>query len=414
MSIRLSTKARLCVRVGAWVILVSLAGGVRAAPAAEWAQWRGPSRDGLSSEAGWQATWGADGPKVLWRANVGIGFSSCSIAGGRVYTIGNIDKKDIVWCLNADTGKPVWQHTYPCRLGTHKGSRMTPTVDGDAVYTMSREGDLYCLSAADGTVRWSAQIKDDFGAKQTRYNWGFSCSPMVRGDLLIFDVGTVIALNKKTGKLAWSSGSDLAGFSSPTTTTLGGETYINAFTASGLVLVNAASGKEFARFPWETKYLINSASPISVGAKIFFSSGYGKGCGLVEVRGNRIELVYANEDMRNHVNSCVLYKEHLYGFDGQQGSTGRLTCMELATGAVKWAEGDMKVGSLMIADGKIVAMLDGGELLIAEATPEAYRPLARAKVLNGQCWTYPVLCGGRIYCRSNKEGELVCLDVSGK
>ena len=110
----------------------------------------------------------------------------------------------------------------------------------------------------------------------------------------------------------------------------------------------------------------------------------------------------------------MLYKDHLYGFDGQHNSRGKLVCLDIATGEVKWAEPGMPVGSLMIADGKIIAMLDGGDLLIAEATPKGYKELGRTKVLDDQCWTYPVLCGGRIYCRSNKGEELVCVDVSGK
>jgi hypothetical protein len=150
-----------------------------------------------------------------------------------------------------------------------------------------------------------------------------------------------------------------------------------------------------------------------VDDQIFISSGYGKGCALLKASSSGLDVVYENKSMRNHCNPCVLYKGHLYGFDGQHNSRGKIVCMDFATGEVKWAERGLKVGGLMIADGKILAMIDGGELLIAEATTEAFKPLARAKVLGGRCWTYPVLCRGQIYCRSNVEGELVCLDVSG-
>ncbi|MBN1442023.1 MAG: PQQ-binding-like beta-propeller repeat protein [Planctomycetes bacterium] len=414
-AITLAAIAALCM-----VSLLQLEAAEPATAEAEWPQWHGPDRDLISEESGWTVDWPASGPKELWRVKVGIGFSSCSIAGGRVYTMGNMPEEgqetDIVWCLDAATGKEIWRHAYPCRTGSYKGPRMTPTVDGDVVYTLSREGQLYCLGAADGKVKWFVDVAKEHGVKQTRFKWGFACSPLVLGERLILDLGKTLALEKTTGKLIWSSGDDEAGYSSPTTSRIGGETYINSFNATGLVLVNAKDGKELARHPWGSRssYFINAASPIFHEGKIFISSGYRTGCALLEASPSGLKLVYKNTDMSNHCNSCVLYKGHLYGFDGQQGSRGSLTCMEFATGEVKWEEKGLNIGSLMIAGGRIVAMLDKGELLVAQATTDGYKELARASVLSGQCWTVPVLVGGRVYCRSNAEGELVCLDVSGK
>jgi len=382
--------------------------------AADWPCFHGPNRDLISNETGWTHEWPGGKPNEVWRVSVGIGFSSVSVAGGRVYTMGNVDDTDIVWCLDAKSGETLWTHKYPCKEGSYPGPRMTPTVDGDLVFTLGRDGQLYGLNARSGKPVWYVDIAKEYGVKQSKFKWGLACSPLVLGDLLILDTGRTLALLKKTGKLAWASGRDNAGFSSPTAIQIGGKTFINCFNAYGLVLVNAADGKELGRMEWETEYEINSASPIPSGDKLFISSGYGKGCALVQVGPKGLSPVYQNREMRNHCNSSVLYKDFLYGFDGQQGSTGRLACLEFATGQVKWAQRGMKVGSLMIADGKIIAMLDGGDLLIAEASPDAYKELARAKVLGGQCWTYPVLCGGRIYCRSNEGAELVCLDAGGK
>lgn len=388
--------------------------GAEAAAATDWPRWRGPDNNGISTETGWTTDWPKEGPKILWKASVGVGFSSVSVAEGRVFTMGHKDKQDIVWCFAADSGKELWTHKYACSPGDYPGPRVTPTVDGDSVYTLSREGHLFCLGAGDGKVRWSKHASKDFGARQTNYNWGFACSPLVLGEKLILDLGKALALNKKTGELIWSSLSDFAGFSSPTTIQIGGATYINCFTAFGLVLVNAADGNELARTEWKTDYDVNAASPIASGDKIFISSGYGRGCGLFQVSGNSLKNIYESRKMRNHCNSCVLYKGHIYGLDGQMGSPGYLRCLDFETGDEKWAEKRMKPGGLMLADGKIIAMLDGGELLVAEAAPGGYKELARAKVLKGQCWTSPVLSGGRIYCRSNAEGELVSLDVRGK
>lgn len=377
----------------------------------DWPAWRGPDRDGISEESDWTHDWPASGPKVLWKKKIGVGFSSCSVADGRVYTMGNVNETDIVYCLDAETGKEIWTHKYPCRIGKYQGPRMTPTVDGDLVYTMSREGDLFCLGTKDGKVKWSRKVREDFGVQKEPHGWGIACSPLVREDQLILDLGKVIVLDKKTGELAWSVGSDQPGFSSPYTFELGGRTMVTSFNAFGLVVVDMKAKKEVARYEWDTQYSVNSATPIVSGNRIFISSGYGKGCALLELKDGSLQEVYKNKEMKNHVNNSVLFKGHLYGFDGQQGSTRQLACLEFDNCEEKWRSGRLKVGALMIAGDRIVAMLDDGELLIAEASPDGFNELARAKVLSGRCWTYPVLCNGRIYCRSNEDGELVCVDV---
>lgn len=388
--------------------------------AADWPQFRGPRNDLTSTESVWTAAFPASGPKILWKVEVGKGFSTASVVGKRVYTMGNISDEDVVWCIDADTGKVLWTHRYDCtgklkEQSQYPGTRATPTVDGDSVYTLSREGHLFALEAKSGKVRWSRDITKDFGAHQTQHDWGFSCSPLVLGDRLILDVGKSLSLDKETGSLVWASGDDAAGFSTPTTIDVGGKTYINGFTAHGLVLVSAADGKELARVEWETSYSVNAASPIPSGNKIFISSGYGKGCGLFELAGATLEPLYESRAMRNHSNGCVLYKGHIYGIDGQMGDRrGALKCLDWETGEVKWEEKGVPPGGLIVADGKIVAMVDKGDLLIAEASPGGFKQLARGKVLDDKCWTIPVLSGGRIYCRGNLEGGLVCVDVSGK
>jgi outer membrane protein assembly factor BamB len=391
------------------------AAGEAAASSTDWPRWRGPSNDGISTETGWKTEWPKDGPKVLWKISVGQGFSSVAVVGGRVYTMGNAKDTDTVWCLDAATGKEIWTHRYACPKGGHPGSRMTPTVDGDRVFTLSREGQLFALAAADGKVLWSKDIKKDFGAKQTEHDWGFASSPLVLGDKLILDVGKCLALEKATGKLIWSSGDDLSGFSSATLTEVGGVTYINCFTAFGLVLVDAKTGKEVARAPWETSYEVNAASPIASGSKIFVSSGYGKGCGLFELKGSSLDLVYESKKMRNHCNSCVLLEGHVYGLDGQMGDgRGTLACLDFETGKEVWRQKGFPAGGLVAAGGKLVIMANGGDLVVADASPSGYKERARAKILDGQCWTAPVVSGGKIYCRSNEQGQLACVDVGGK
>ena len=384
--------------------------------AAQWPGWRGPRRDGVSRETGWESKWPAGGPGLLWEAAVGVGYSSMAVVGGQLYTMGNIDDVDVVWCLDAASGKEVWRHEYACKKGRYPGPRMTPTVDGQWVYTLGREGQLFCLSEGDGSVKWSVDITE-LGAKQTKYRWGFSCSPLVWGNLLILDVGKVLALEKKTGELKWESGNEEAACSSPVAFEVGGSTYVTSFDTYGLALVDVARGKESARYKWPDPHGgLKVATPIVAGDKVFISSCRAEGhntTGLFQVAGGKLKPLVVNSNIETHVTSCVLWQGYLYGFDGMLGARGKLKCLDFETLEVKWAEGGLKVGSLMVADGKLLALAGDGTLICAKAGAAGYEEISRAKVLEGTCWTCPVLADGRVYCR-NHAGRLVCLDVNAR
>jgi len=374
----------------------------------DWYQWRGPNRDGISTEKGWLSVWSEGSPKVLWRVSVGVGYSSVSVSSGRVYTMGNVEKMDTVYCLDADTGDVVWQYSYPCEAKGegHPGSAATPTVDGKPVYTLSRDGDLFCFDTDSGEVIWSKVLPRDFNAKAPE--WGFSCSPLVLDNWLILDVGQTLALDKATGELIWKSKDYGASYSSPIAFRLDGKSRLAVFPASGLVILNAENGQQLSRYPWKTKYDVNAVTPIVSGDKVFISSGYNTGGALIQISGSKPKVIWKNKNMRNHFNSCVLWKGHLYGFD-----ESTLKCLDFQTGAVKWKKRGLGKGSLMLADGKLIIMGDKGDLVIAEASPDSFQEISRAKVLSGLCWTVPVLSGGKLYCR-NHPGDLVCLDVSGR
>jgi outer membrane protein assembly factor BamB len=182
------------------------------------------------------------------------------------------------------------------------------------------------------------------------------------------------------------------------------------FGCSDLFGVEAATGRVLWRYEWKTRYDINAADPIVAGNTIFISSGYNKGCALLEVSADGVKEVYSNRNMRNQCNCSVLWDGHVYGFDGQVGGSGKLTCIDWKTGETKWAKGGLGTGSLMLADGKLIVLGEAGKLVIAEALPEGYEELASAEILEGKCWTVPVLANGRIYAR-NAAGDLVCVDV---
>ena len=226
---------------------------------------------------------------------------------------------------------------------------------------------------------------------------------------LLLDVGAAdgafMALDKDTGAIAWKNGNDPVGYSTPTLFTFQGKPSLAVFNGFGLVVHELGDGKEVARFAWKTKYEVNAAVPIVLDDKIFISSGYGTGCALVQLKPGSLTALWQNKAMRNHFASCVLWQNHLYGFD-----ESTLTCMEFATGIVKWTEASLGKGALMLADGKLIIQGEKGELAVAAADPTAYQELARTKVLNGKSWVVPVLANGRLYVRNN-AGDVVCLDV---
>jgi len=378
--------------------------------AADWPNFRGPDHNGISKETGWSTTWPADGPKQLWKAKVGIGFASIAVSENRVYTMGNANETDTVFCFDAGTGKEIWKHSYPAKLDPNVyegGPNATPTVTEGRVYTFGKQGAVNCLDAAKGTVIWSTNLMD--GLKAEMPTWGFSGSVFVEGNLCVLNAGsTGVGLDKKTGKVVWFSGTDKSGYTTPVPLSAGSDSAVIMAVKADVVAVRVKDGKELWRFPWKTQYDVNAADPILAGDKVFISSGYGHGAAVFDVSAKPPKQIWFNKNMRNHFNGCVLWQGHLYGVDESQ-----LRCLDLATGEVKWTDKASGKGSLILADGKLIVLSEKGELLVADASPKEFKPLARAQVLGGRCWTSPTLANGRIYSR-NAAGDLVCVDVSGK
>ena len=377
---------------------------------ADWPQWRGPRRNGISSETGWLTTWPKGGPKRLWKASVGVGYSSVAVSRGRVYTMGNRKGIDTVYCLNADTGKEIWKRTYPCKPGTHAGTRATPTVHGDRVYTFSREGHLYCFEAGSGKIVWSKNVQKLL--RREPLKWGMSSSPLIEKNLVILSAGScAVAVDKVDGKIVWRAESEMPSYASPVAFGANGRRRLLVMAGKEMVCLKAADGKVLWRHPWRPEYPNNCSDPIVTGDRIFISSGYGQGCALLQMGRSKPTVLWQNKKLKTHVNSCVLWRGHVFGFDGDIRGKVWLRCLDLEGGKVKWSE-PIK-GSLILVDGKLIIQSTDGELIIAAAAPTGFKALARTKALEGTCWTPPVLAGGRIYCRSH-EGDLVCLDVRAR
>ena len=396
-----SPKLILCTRFLTILACLTAATVALTADAADWAIYRGPSHSGISAEKGW-FTAGA-GVKTLWSKRVGIGFSSISVADGKVYTMGQLTKdKDTVSCLNAKTGEQEWVFSYDCPLNPklHEGGpSSTPTVADGRVYTVSKVGQVHCLDAAKGTRIWGVKLT----AKMP--GWGFAGSALIAGDKIILNAGAAgVALNKADGKVVWESSAAGAGYATPVPYKDG---QVLIFASARVVAVSIADGKELWSHAWKTKYGVNSADPIVLdgGKKVFIASGYGKGCTMLDTSGAAPRELWTNTNMKNKHTCSILYKGAIYGFDETT-----LTCLDVATGAKKWTKSGLGKGSLTLADEKLVLLSDKGQLVIAEASSSDFNELASGSILKNKCWTVPALAGGRIYAR-DVMGTIVCVSV---
>jgi outer membrane protein assembly factor BamB len=389
--------------------------GYTGAQATDWPNFRGPTHDGISAEKGWRSEWPADGPPVAWKAEVGLGFSSIVVANGRAATAGHADKTDTVFCFDATSGKELWKHSYAAELGDkfyEGGTTGTPTFEGDRLYWLSRWGDLFCFEAASGKIAWQTNIQTETGAPNP--TWGYTGAPLVQGDLLVLNIGDAGAgVDKKTGKLVWKSAAKDCGYSTPLPLTRDGKALAVISNTDSYVAVEVTTGAEVWRQRWLTQYNVNAANPVISGDQMFISTGYGKGGGLFKLGSTTPEQVWKTKALRTQLNAAVLHDGHLYGADGDTTEKATLKCLDLATGKEVWAEPGFGSGGVMVAEGKLIALSAIGELLIAPASPDGFKPVARAQVIAPKCWTVPVLANGLLYCR-NFRGQIVVLDLRAK
>jgi outer membrane protein assembly factor BamB len=393
------------------VVLCLFSAGV--ARADDWPRFRGSHQNGISQEKDWRWDWPAGGPKRLWKASVGQGFSNVAVANGRLFTLGSEDDTATVYCLDASSGREIWKHSYPEPLNAHfyeGGVSTTPTIDGETVYVLGRQGDLFSFQAESGKINWQKNVAQEIGAKVPE--WGFAGAPLVEGRSLILNVGSAgMAVNKQNGKMIWASTNGPAGYASPVPFNASQQRPVLIFSHRELVAVEPRTGKELWRFPFQTEYDINAMDPMIYGGRIFLASHSQPGL-LLKVLDGRPEVMWRSEDTLVHINSGVLFQDYLYVFNGSAGKQGDLRCLDLRNGEVKWKETGLGVGSLSAAaNNKLIVLSAKGELLVAEASPQGFQPLARAQVIGGKCWTAPVLAQGKIFVR-NAKGDLVCVDVS--
>jgi len=388
---------------------------------ADWPQWRGPNRDGISTETGLLQDWSATKPKLLWKAEgLGAGFSSVAVSKGRIVSMGDIDGASHVVCLD-DAGKVQWKSKVGKAgdPGNYPGTRSTPTVDGDLVFAIGQYGDMVCVSI-EGKEVWRTSLSRTLGGKQMS-GWGYAESPLVDGDKLLASPGgrdgTVAAFDKKTGNLLWRSKgfTDSAGYSSIIVAEIGGTRQYIQLTGASVAGLATDDGRTLwkASRPGKTAVI---PDPVYHDNMVFVTSGYGVGCNMFKISGGGDKFSasqeYANTDMKNHHGGVVRVGDHVYGTN----DPGILTCMELKTGKVVWQNRSVGKGPITCADGKLYLRSEGsGTVALVAADPSGYKELGKIEQperTRHKAWAHPVVANGRLYLRD--QNNLFCFDISGK
>jgi outer membrane protein assembly factor BamB len=385
-----------------------------------WPQWRGPNRNGLSSDTGLLKQWPSGGPPQTWAANgLGSGYGSVSLTVDRVFVQGARGRQSVVNVLDRANGRGIWSKALGAAGVDDRGSgpRGTPTLDGDRVYVLTEEGDLWCLLAANGAEVWKRNILREFGGRQI--SWLISESPLVDGGNVIVTPGgpraTMVALDKMTGKTVWTSQqlSDEAGYASPIAADVGGVRVYMTLTSRAGVGVRASDGRLMWRFQPVANDTANIATPIFHDNKVFYSTGYGTGAALLALTANNGEVaaqqVYFTRDMQNHHGGLVLVNGYLYGFHNSI-----LACLDFATGRVAWRDRSVGKGTLTYADGNLYVLSEDNVVGLVAASPSGYQEKGRFSIPDKglPSWAHPVVSGGMLYVRN--QDTLTAFDVRAK
>ena len=388
---------------------------------ADWPQFHGPAHNNTSPETGWRKNWPAEGPPVAWKANIGAGMASFAVAGDRVFTAGNDgNNQDTVFCLDLATGKTVWRHDYPCKSAAHimsivpGGPCATPCVSNGQVFTISREGDVFCLESATGKVVWRKNLIRDFDGHRPVY--GYAGSPLIWQEKLFLDVGgesgSTVCLNPLDGRTIWAKGRGDAGYATAVVTQIGGKDRLILFKGRELAVMDPQNGETIASYATTTNDFCNCATPfVTAEGNIFISHTGGDGSTGLKFDGASLARIWNIRDLGLLYNSGVpLGKDLLMVFNDSRRGLNDLRCLNLGTGEPLWQSDEIEKGTAILSDGHLIVLSTQGDVLLCKPSESGIRMLARAHVLDGKCWVLPVLSHHRLLCRSN-AGDVVCLDL---
>ena len=377
----------------------------------DWPQHLGPSRDGvytggLVSEAA---------PELVWKIDVGQGFSAPVVKGGRLILFHRVDNRERVDAVDAGTGGLLWSYDYATAyrddFGFDEGPRATPTVAGGRVFTFGAQGVLHALDFETGEKIWSVDTRARFGVRKGWF--GAASSSLVVEDKLLHNVGSrdgagIVAFDTATGKVLWQATDDEVSYSSPTRAGSDGV----FFTRSGLVLLELDSGVVRYEKRWRSRSnaSVNGATPLVIDDIIFISASYGTGATVLRMSNEGLEELWSSDDaLSNHYATAVHRDGVLYGFHGRQEYGQAFRAIDLKSGKVHWSVERFMAGTVTLSGDRLVIVRESGELVVAEASPESFRVLGRAELLPGVIRAYPALAKGHLYVRN--ERTLACFKL---
>lgn len=371
-----------------------------------WNQFRGPDRNGISAESGLPETLPVDGPELLWKMEIGEGFSEITVEGDRIYTMmshktDSASGEEFVVALDASSGKLIWKTPVDSLFFDQfgNGPRSTPVIGDKHIYCFSSYGKLTACSKEDGKAIWQVDFVAAFGSTLPR--WGFSSSPVLVDNTLIVEAGgtesrAFIGFNKDNGKVVWTNGTGEASYSSPVVAEIEGmtqvifanQTTLHSFTSKGDTI-------------WSYPMKMNGpmATPVFFDSnKIFVSTVRSDGFSIVEVKNNTVQELVNAGTMKNDFSSSLYYEGHIYGFN-----VAALQCISAETGEKKWTKRGLGKGTLILVDDKLLVLSDKGKIVQVKATPEAYTEQGGFQALEGKSWTAPSFSGGKLYVRNLTE-----------
>jgi len=394
--------------------------------AADWPHLRGPNYNGVSAETGIVESWPATGPPVLWRIELGQGYSGIIAVGDRLYTQRQSLSGQYVVCLDADTGQPIWERRYgwPWEPDSNwPGPRATPTYHDGRIYFAGAFGLIGCLNAENGRRIWSVNVTEKFQGRGTEY--GYACSPLVEDGKVFLPVGgkgaAVVALDARDGSLVWRSGDEQASYSPAYPITVGGQRQIVTFLRNVVLGFEPRTGQQLWEHQWSESYDEHAAWPVFEEPLLLTCAAFRGGARVLGLEtgaaGASARLVWKSKVLSNDIFSSIVIDGHIYGFDlhdfqprHTRPARGRFKCVKLATGEVCWSTDRTRHANVIAADGKLILFNELGELILARATPLRYEELCRTQVFKGEvCWTAPTLHRGRLYVRNQSHACCIYL-----
>ncbi len=387
-----------------------------------WSSYLGPNGNG-TAKGEILTTVQKNGPKVLWKAKVGRGCSSFTIADGRAYTVGNNEDRDTLWCFDAKSGEVVWKKTYSEKLAPKfydGGPGATPIIDEGLVYNLSKSGRLSCYDAATGDEKWIVKYKDDLSGNMP--TWGYSSSPVVYGDVLLClpcsKKGAMVALNKKTGKTVWSSSNGARpGYAAPVFYQHKGKDAAVVFHGRSVVGYDlSANGKVLYEYEWRTPYDVNASNPQVLGNLVHISSGYNMGYAVIDVSKPKPEIVHRNRDLPMIFQNCFVEGDDLIGCFGDKRYNTELYRMDFKSGDILWKHSLPGTrGSTAKIGETTVVLTETGMVVFGKAGEKDFTESGRhqffEEISKKLCWAPLAIGEGKLFARTN-QGEVVCLDLT--